>query len=363
MRCGNKEQLMRGPGHRCAGPFPPSAALLIRHSLQWFDRRAFALAALLMAPLSAAFAQNVPLQGDGRSYYSTQLPDVGAARRQGRDALPDTRAGPDAARGPDQISPAVESRPEAAVAPDRQPEVLYLDAMSALAAGRTEEAQSLFEAVIAKRPDDELAAKARRQLGQIYSLNYPANDQPAAQPSPTSLEEAPSPLSPVGPEPRATGSPIAAPAVPQPWRSSATRTERFEALMRAEVGDRIFFSLESDEIGTRARSVVLRQAKWLARFPEVFVVVEGHSDDPGDTRRNEALSIARAGRVRELLIAGGMPAGRIDVAAFGQQQKIADCASPVCAAQNRRAVTRLYVRLPRSDSAGSLEPSAASRQR
>ncbi|MGD9786151.1 MAG: OmpA family protein [Hyphomicrobiaceae bacterium] len=229
--------------------------------------------------------------------------------------------------------------------------------------GRLEEAQRLFERVVASEPYSALAARARRELGKLYGRD---GSEGPSRPAVVRGTEAPQTTREITTEARmvpATGSggtradadaPASSPSgapVPKPWRRTAIRTERFEALMRSETGDRIFFATDSAEVGARARAVIERQARWLARFPELLVVVEGHADEPGNVRRNDELSVVRAEKVREMLEAAGVAASRIDVEALGQAQPVARCDQPLCKAQNRRAVTRLFVVLPERGSA------------
>jgi peptidoglycan-associated lipoprotein len=104
-------------------------------------------------------------------------------------------------------------------------------------------------------------------------------------------------------------------------------------------GDRVFFSEGSFALGTRALGALGAQAGWLNRNPSVYVTVEGHADDPGSARENVQLSLRRAGVVRQRLIDMGVSGERIRVVAYGRTRLLADCPSPSCAAQNRRAVT------------------------
>src|SRR6185295_13919053 len=69
---------------------------------------------------------------------------------------------------------------------------------------------------------------------------------------------------------------------------------------QALVGDRVFFSEGSAELGARARKALAAQAAWLTRHPGVRVTVEGHADDPGGD--DVTLSEHRAEAVRQRLI-------------------------------------------------------------
>jgi outer membrane protein OmpA-like peptidoglycan-associated protein len=105
------------------------------------------------------------------------------------------------------------------------------------------------------------------------------------------------------------------------------------------IGDRVFFSEGSAEIGARARKALEAQADWLKRHPTLWVTIEGHADDPGAREQNLSISLRRAEAVRQRLVEGGVAPQRIRLAAYGKERAIAVCPSPLCAAQNRRAVT------------------------
>jgi len=111
------------------------------------------------------------------------------------------------------------------------------------------------------------------------------------------------------------------------------------AEFQSAVGDRVFFSDASAELGTRGRLALQAQAAWLVRYPRLSVIVEGHADDAGGGARNLAISQQRADAVRGRLIEMGVAPERIRAVAFGRERLIADCAAAACAAQNRRAVT------------------------
>jgi outer membrane protein OmpA-like peptidoglycan-associated protein len=112
------------------------------------------------------------------------------------------------------------------------------------------------------------------------------------------------------------------------------------------VGDRVFFSEGSAELGARARKALAAQAAWLTHHPGVRVTVEGHADDPGGD--DVALSQHRAEAVRQRLVESGIAPERIRTVAYGRRHLIAACADPECGPQNRRAVT--IVGWPTADS-------------
>ena len=110
---------------------------------------------------------------------------------------------------------------------------------------------------------------------------------------------------------------------------------------RLFVGDRVFFGDRSAELGSRARSLLAAQARWLKQVPHATVIVEGHADDQGSAAFNQELAARRAQAVRERLIAEGIDASRITLEVHGRQRPVALCSDGECAAQNRRVVTSL----------------------
>jgi peptidoglycan-associated lipoprotein len=108
---------------------------------------------------------------------------------------------------------------------------------------------------------------------------------------------------------------------------------------QSQVGDRVFFSDASAELGTRGRVALEAQAGWLVRYPTVSVIVEGHADDAGGIAHNREVSQRRADVVRRRLIQMGVAPERIRMIAYGRERLIAQCADAACSAQNRRAVT------------------------
>ena len=74
-----------------------------------------------------------------------------------------------------------------------------------------------------------------------------------------------------------------------------------QADLEVNVGDRVFFGLDSSTLDATGRQTVERQAAWLQQFPAVTVTVEGHTDQRGTTEYNLALGERRGRRGQELL--------------------------------------------------------------
>ena len=106
-----------------------------------------------------------------------------------------------------------------------------------------------------------------------------------------------------------------------------------------EAGDRVFFGYDRYDLTPEATSVLDRQAAWLAAYPTVTVVVEGHSDERGTREYNLALGDRRAAAARNYLVAKGVDAARIRTISYGKERPAVGGADEAAWAQNRRAAT------------------------
>jgi peptidoglycan-associated lipoprotein len=105
------------------------------------------------------------------------------------------------------------------------------------------------------------------------------------------------------------------------------------------VGDRIYFIVDTSDLTPEAQEILTKQAQWLQQYSNVVVQVEGHSDERGTREYNIALSARRATATREFLIAQGINPKRISSIAYGKERPAALCDAEQCWTQNRRAVT------------------------
>ena len=105
------------------------------------------------------------------------------------------------------------------------------------------------------------------------------------------------------------------------------------------VGDRVFFTVDSTSLTSTAQATLQRQVAWLKLYPNIAVTVEGHADERGTREYNLGLSARRAEVVRSYLVSQGVEAGRLNTISFGKERPVAACDAEQCWAQNRRAVT------------------------
>ena len=113
--------------------------------------------------------------------------------------------------------------------------------------------------------------------------------------------------------------------------------------LEVNVGDRVFFDVDSSTLNETARQTVERQAAWLQQFPAVTVTIEGHADQRGTTEYNLALGERRAAAVKSYLGSLGIDPARILIISYGKERLADPADTEEAYAQNRRAVTVVNV--------------------
>jgi outer membrane protein OmpA-like peptidoglycan-associated protein len=216
--------------------------------------------------------------------------------------------------------------PKAAPDEPRSPDALFTAAMAELQAARFDEARRLLELFVVRDPQNPLVPEARRHLSELYQLD--AKSTPHGAPAETATT--------------AEVTPVAAPVMALQVATPQSVGGKLEDSFMLEAGDRVFFAPRSAELGTRARSVLAAQARWLKRNSSLSAVVEGHSDDPVlDNQGLDRLATERAEAVFRRLLEEGVAPERLAISPQGTSRPAANCRSADCAAQNRRAVTVL----------------------
>ena len=107
----------------------------------------------------------------------------------------------------------------------------------------------------------------------------------------------------------------------------------------ANVGDRVFYDLNSSTLRSDARTTLERQAAWLAKYSTNNVQVAGNCDERGTQAFNIALGNRRGNAARDFMVANGVAAGRITTISFGKDRPTALGSNEQSWAQNRNAIT------------------------
>ena len=109
--------------------------------------------------------------------------------------------------------------------------------------------------------------------------------------------------------------------------------------LEANVGDRVFFALNSSVVSSEGQATLDRQAAWLKSNSNVKVVIEGHADERGTREYNLALGERRASAAKSYLVNAGVDSSRLETTSYGKERPAVVGSNEGAWAQNRRSVT------------------------
>ena len=98
----------------------------------------------------------------------------------------------------------------------------------------------------------------------------------------------------------------------------------------------LYFLEGRDELTSESREEVNKVIGELKQRPLPDIVVIGHTDTVGTDEFNDRLSLARARRLREMLVFLGIPAERIEAAGRGKRELLVPTEENVSEPRNRR---------------------------
>jgi outer membrane protein OmpA-like peptidoglycan-associated protein len=119
---------------------------------------------------------------------------------------------------------------------------------------------------------------------------------------------------------------------------------------RTELLAPVLFAFDSDSLEPIGVAMLHETAGTLAARPEIELLeIRGYADERGDVVYNQALSLRRAERVRDWLVAHGVSGERLVVAGHGEHELVEAGADERDHLQNRRVVFRVLREAPHAD--------------
>ena len=98
----------------------------------------------------------------------------------------------------------------------------------------------------------------------------------------------------------------------------------------------VYFLEGKDELTAASNAELVNVFAEIKRRPEPDLMVIGHTDNVGSDGYNDKLSLARAERMRDLLMGLGIPATRIQVAGRGKRESLVPTLNNAPEPRNRR---------------------------
>lgn len=117
------------------------------------------------------------------------------------------------------------------------------------------------------------------------------------------------------------------------------------SMLRAGIEMDLLFRTDEHVLADPAGERVRNMAESLASMNDIYVRVDGYSDERGDAEYNRKLSQRRAEHVRDVLVAGGLPESRIRVEAHGESPA-ADTSADSFALERKVSVTLFVAESP-----------------
>lgn len=100
---------------------------------------------------------------------------------------------------------------------------------------------------------------------------------------------------------------------------------------------RVHFAYNQFTLEDAARVTLEQNAVYLRNRPNEKVVIEGHCDERGSDEYNLALGERRALAAKNYLVSLGIPAARLSIISYGEEQPLVTGATEEAWAKNRRA--------------------------
>lgn len=118
-------------------------------------------------------------------------------------------------------------------------------------------------------------------------------------------------------------------------RKEAQQREFHSAKIKFMYED-VFFEKGRYRLQPAAREILKQKAEFLKTYPQIAVVIEGHTDEGGSKESNLALGDRRAGEVKSFLIREGIETQRLIPVSFGRERPIDVGKAEESRAKNRR---------------------------
>jgi outer membrane protein OmpA-like peptidoglycan-associated protein len=104
----------------------------------------------------------------------------------------------------------------------------------------------------------------------------------------------------------------------------------------------IYFAFDSDRIIKSEEKGIIQIAEFMKRHPDVYLLIEGHTDSVGSYEYNIQLSKRRAEAAKRLLVKYGIAPGRIFTVGYGYTRPLASNKTEQGRAKNRRIEFKIF---------------------
>jgi peptidoglycan-associated lipoprotein len=122
-----------------------------------------------------------------------------------------------------------------------------------------------------------------------------------------------------------------APPEPAPVAPSLTEEQLFEQNMQD-----VYFDYDTANLRAQDSSAIAQDAAFLAKYPQMKIIIDGHCDERGSAEYNIALGENRADSLQKAFVNDGVAASRIHVVSVGKEKPFCTESTEQCWQENRR---------------------------
>lgn len=119
-------------------------------------------------------------------------------------------------------------------------------------------------------------------------------------------------------------------------KQKETEQRLYQSAKTQFINEDIFFKKGSYRLEPQARTILYRKAEFLRKYPDVVVIIEGHTDERGSRETNIAFGERRSGAVKSFLIRQGIDRERLIAVSFGKERPVDKGKTEAAHAKNRR---------------------------
>ena len=119
-------------------------------------------------------------------------------------------------------------------------------------------------------------------------------------------------------------------------QSKEAQQREFQSAKIKFIYEDVYFEKGRYRLQPAAQAILKRKAEFLKKYPQISVIIEGHTNDRGSKEANFALGDRRAGEVKSFLIREGIETRRLIAVSFGREKPIDVGKTEESRAKNRR---------------------------
>lgn len=123
---------------------------------------------------------------------------------------------------------------------------------------------------------------------------------------------------------------------------TVAQVERVGEGIQLKFDSGLLFAVNSEKLSPEAEANLAKFSETLKKYPETYILVDGHTDNTGTHEYNQTLSVKRAESVARFLQNKNVARKRLGTRGLGETQSVADNSTESGKQQNRRVEVSIW---------------------